>query len=229
MYTKDCLLVANTFPVFKKAIIDNEKGVYFSNELSFIRKDVYDSTSEYLFDFNMALNQFIANCYNDKDSFFIEHEINSSANFRFYEVDNGYYLYLLKTEFYFIFLNYGKITDMESVHKIPHFKNNDSLSRCIKKEGKFFAITNTYDSFLSFADINGIKPNLNANELYYESFINSIYETDLLPSIGEVKGTIDIFHSKEKGIFKGFNYIVLEDVVNDIIIILDYYETVFKV
>lgn len=228
MYTNDLLLVANTYPALKKSIIDNEKGKYISRDLAYIKKYEYNSNLDYMFDFNIALNKFIADCHDNPDAFYIEHGVSTKANMRFYEIIDSYYLYVLKTEYYFILLNYGKITDLEYVHKIPHFKRHDWLSRNIRKEGKFYTVTNTYDSLLSFSEINGIKPNLNANELFYDCFFSSIVDIDLKLSTGEVKSAVDVINSAEKRIFKGFNFIVIDDFKNEIIIILDYYETVFK-
>ena len=227
MYNIDGITVTNTYPVFKKAMKDNEKGLCLSNDLSKVGRKDYTSMKKYMDEFNTTLNSFICDCYNNTDpqEQFVDNTVISGINTRYYEIDNGYILYTLKTDLYFILLNYGKLEDVKYIKKIPRVSNYDTHVRGLRHNGNYYEVTNTYNSFLKFTSYNGIHQNLEANGPFYECFFDSIKDVDLDLHIGNERRANDVNYLQGRSRYSYFVYVVVKGINENVILIVDYYPT----
>lgn len=212
MYNEDGKIIANTYPVFKKAMVENQQGYYISEELSEIQRNKYKLNSTYFSEFNKALNEFVKNCY-------IEFEPYEDVGLIFFYDDNYYYT-LLEVDEYTILLNYD--ADGKNIlNLIPFVSNYKSHVKDLVYNHKEYKVTNTYFSFLNFTDNNGLPQVLDSNKEFFGSFLNSIANEDLNKDLGKLR-IIKELNSKLDGKFK---YVILEnDNYRDknIIIIVDY-------
>lgn len=230
MYTRDSTIVTNTYPVFKKSMRDNEKGVYLSKTLSEIKKDNYTSTKKYMDEFNLALNNFVRDCYDSAREYYRNSDSSSNENIRLFKIDDGYYLYILQSKPYTILLNYEKVdNNTETINKIPMISNYEIHVREHEQVDKVFKVINTYNAFLNYTSMNGINQNLDANDLFFNCFFDSIKDVDLSKIYGHARRTINVNHQKKIGNeYHYFYYVVEEDDQSDIVIILDYYSYSLK-
>ncbi len=230
MYNIDGMVVTNTYPVFKKAMIDNENGLCLSKDLSKVKKNNYTNFKKYMDEFNTALNNFVCDCYDNAypQEQFVDDLIIPGVNTRYYEIDNEYFLYTIKTDLYFILLNYGQFRDVEHVRKIPSVSNYDIHVKKLKQMGNDYEVTNTYNSFLNFTFYNDIYQNLDANDPFYECFFHSIENVDLSLHIGNERRANDVNYLSGKYRYSYFVYVVVKGVKENVIIIVDYYPSNFR-
>jgi len=220
MHTRGILKVTNTYPVFVKASTENEYGLYFSTNLSDIKKKGYEKRKEYMDCFNLELNKFVEECYYRAEDYYLGKQINSNVAFIFFKGDYEISLYTLKTNNYLILLNFGNFKFNDDISEIPDIKNYDIHVKEFSQEKQLYRVTNTYNSFLNFSDINDLYLNNELNSSFFDSFIKSIENVDLSLNKAERRVCEQDF-LKVKGVYTYFNYIVVED----LIIITDYFKT----
>jgi hypothetical protein len=231
MFSKDLTIITNTYPVFKKSMKDNEDGNYLSQPLSVIKKKNYATTKEYMDEYNSALNEFVKGIYDcvcDKGSFYQYVESGPNEKLKLCDIGNGYYLYILQSDPYTILLNYEKADSINVVTKIPYVSNYNIHVQKYVQGDKTYKSTNTYNAFLNYTLINGIYPNLEANDPFYECFFDSIREVDLSKRYGCTRRALDVNNPKTGDKYNHFYYVVEEDRKSDIIIIVDYYSSPMK-
>lgn len=71
-------------------------------------------------------------------------------------------------------------------------------------------------------------PSLKANAPFFNCFFDSIGYVDLRNEYGKIKLVSDVKKPKSKGGYNYFYYIVEEDAQNDIVIIVDYFQSEFE-
>ena len=232
MITRDLTLVTNTYPVFLKATTENEQGIHLTKTLSEIKKDGYTSTRKYYDEFNSALNRFVLDCFNsacEAEEYYKYEGQRPNEYIRFYKIDSGYYLMILQAEPYTILLNYEQVDDAEVINKIPMIPNYNVHVRNHRQNNKTFKVTNTYNAFLNYASLHNTYPNLSANAPFFNCFFDSIKDVDLSKRYGKIRFASDVNEPKTNGRYNYFYYIVEEDNQNDIVIIVDYFQTMVKI
>lgn len=217
MFTEDGKIITNIYPVFKKAMGDNQNGHYISEELSKIQRNKYKYYSDYANEFNLALNKYIKHCYDKIEPL-------EGLGLLFF-VDN-YYFILLEVDDYTILLNYDKEVKNNMLQLIPYVSKYEAHVKEYEQNNKKYKVTNTYFSFLNYTDSNSLKQSIESNEPFYDSFFNSIKSENLEKNVGKLR-TIEDRNSTSDDNFK---YIVIEDEVfeeKSMIIIVDYFTNPF--
>jgi hypothetical protein len=212
MFTEDGKIITNIYPVFKKAMGDNQRGQYISEELAKIQRNKYKYYSEYANDFNLELNKYIKHCYDKIEPL----EILGLLFF----ADN-YYFIILEVDDYTILLNYDKTVENNIFQLIPNVSRYDEHVKEYEKNNKIYKVTNTYFSFLNYIASNSLPQSIESNEPFYDSFFNSIEDENLEIDVGNLR-TIEDSNSMSDDKFK---YIVIEDEAfkeKSMIIIVDY-------
>ena len=225
-------MVTNTYPVFVKATSENEEGIHLTKTLSEIRRGDYTSTKIYFNEFNSVLNRFVWDCFNnacESEEYYKYEGQMPNEHIRFYKIDSGYYLMVLQADPYTILLNYDEVDDAEVINKIPMIQNYDIHVRNYSQNNKKFKVTNTYNAFLNYTSTHGIHQNLGANGPFFSCFFDSIRDIDLSKSYGKIRLALNVNEPETKGKCNYFYYIVEEDTPNDIVIIVDYCQIMYKV
>lgn len=220
MHTRGILKITNTYPVFVKAITENENGLYFSINLSNIKKKDYEKIKEYTDCFNLELNKFVEECYDRAEDYYLGKQINSNVVFILFKGDYEISLYTLKTNNHLILLNFGYFKFNDNINEIPDIKDYNKHVKEFSQGKHLYRVTNTYNSFNNFSVINDMHSYKELNSSFFDSFIKSIEKVDLRLNKAERRVSEQDFF-KENGVYTYFNYIVVED----LIIITDYFKT----
>lgn len=199
--------ISNTYLVFRK--IKKEFGFYFDGKDDVNLNDILIKKIKSICTFNIV---------GDSDEFPLMEELKRFKDFSidrefFYssKLKKGFNLLLLEYGRNRILLNYsGAHKDFEPVEEyyIADIYNKKAFTRNIYIKGKEITIINTFDAFLSFAQLNGLPQHVNTNEEFFGKFINSLSQYDEAFKNGTIQSCNDV-HSLNCR----YSYAVLDNVI----------------
>lgn len=235
LLTDDNLLVTNTYPAFIKACKENLKGNYFTQELRSLRRLDFNDSISFAADFNNRLNQLILDNYHKK-TFKILRNYKGGSELLVDILNDRFELLLLRTKTHLIFLNFKNIYNLSSIKThdyknifnfeelklIPSINNYDIHVRELKQKSKSYIVTNTYNSFLSYVDLNNLNAVKASNDPFFKSFILSLGNRDLNISNKSERKAKEAYKTIYEEQFVDtdceYTYVIADDVV----IIVDY-------
>lgn len=235
LFTDDDLLVTNTYPAFIKACKENSNGNYLAQELRSLRRSDFNNSISFASDFYNRLNQLILDNYHKK-TFKILKSYKGGQELLTDILNDRFELLLLRTKTHLIFLNFKKIYNLSSIKTndytnifnlddlklIPSINNYNIHVRELKQKSKSYLVTNTYNSFLSYVDLNNLNTIKSSNEPFFKSFTLSLGNRNLNSSNKserKAKETYKTF-SEEQFVDTDCEYTYV--IADDVVIIVDY-------
>lgn len=165
--------ITNSYPVYRKIQDDMKNGIYLDE--SFIQHKNLENLSlaKFTISIDAGLIEFIKWLYLEgKKRNLIEKYFNYIEVLNYY---NNFKFIFAKRGGSLVFLNYIPLNQKMIVEDfIPYMKETKHNHYITLNNKKIYRITNTYDVFNNYANINGLLKNYGVNSYLYPNFENTI-------------------------------------------------------
>ncbi|MBX4267692.1 hypothetical protein [Clostridium estertheticum] len=217
------ITVSNTYPVFLKVQKDMKNGIYLYQELKSTIRRSHESISGYSERFNNSLIEFSRNMYSVYKSmgYPIYEKLVESQDYMIEKIAyNNYNVLFLKSYDELILLNYVPINIEISI--LERFLIPDEMLHTAETRyrGVNYKAINTFNAFLSFAEINDRGVNKTLNIDFFGNFKRSIgYDSNYIKQYRKIP---ELEQDEQNYTFNEFKFYMFSN-----IIIISGYSAVF--